>query len=921
MKLKKIISGILCTAMVISTALIGVTVTAAEELPFTDVPDTWYTKAVATVYSEGIMKGKTDTTFDPTAKITRAEVVTAFSRVAITKTAGKGDKLPFDDTVSGQWYSDSVGWAAENGIVTGRGDGRFSPADNITRAELASILTKFVKYMGITLPDNPKIDKFTDADTFDSWMTDPIDAVRKNGLMQGTDGKFNPRGNATRAEIAQVIANLLPDTGRSTIVENGKSDYVIVIDENSTAAADAAERVVWQVEELCGITLDVVDDGTKAVGKEIILGKTSRGNKIDTSAMIRDEFEIKIEGDKIYVDGATADGLYGGAVSLLNTCISGDDMRFTTKSAESEKFEYPVGKIKIAGNDISKYTIYYPAGSFDPVKTAAEDISYYIEEACGVRLPVKTGTAKDYGIIIKSVASDKEFDDSFIVKSEGTNIVISGHENLGAVYGAYDFLEQCIGWHYLDVDVDYIDPKDEINVQNIDYTETPEIEYRILHGNGYRYYDGIPTAIAAKNKVGRDVIWAGGVNCHSFDYLDGNFSSQYENQPCLTDPAVFDLILKNALQWIRETIAQKGKVDIITISQNDNGVYCECKNCVAEMKKYTRDENNLVNGGTAGLMIDFVNRMSDALAANGYGDIKIHTFAYTYTLTCPLNITANDNVVVQFCPMGNCYNHPFNYSCFHNNDFGSSFEEWCKIVDDISIWSYSYNWSHSGMIYPTLSYSNVVDNYRWFAENNVNHVFENNTTDSDIEFNKLHAYLLAKTMYDPYLTEDEYYGYMKTFLKGYYGDGWELIYKAIMTIEDKYDRCVVTETTPAGNMLHLYMRSYINDVNDLMADARLLTDTKTRWECVDVAMVQYEWIIADIICFEKKIDSDEAQKACRELYHKFQKYNIPLSQYVINPIEDVDFEKFDRWPSEWRDWAFECADPDGDGIQLPDHIR
>ena len=185
MKLKKIISGILCSAMVISTALIGVTVTAAEELPFTDVPDTWYTAAVECVYSEGIMKGKTDTTFDPTAKITRAEVVTAFSRVAIAKTAGKGDSLPFTDTVSGQWYSDSVGWAAENGIVTGRGDGRFSPADNITRAELASILTKFVTYMDIDLPDNSKIDKFADADTFDGWMVFPIEEVRKNGLMQG----------------------------------------------------------------------------------------------------------------------------------------------------------------------------------------------------------------------------------------------------------------------------------------------------------------------------------------------------------------------------------------------------------------------------------------------------------------------------------------------------------------------------------------------------------------------------------------------------------------------------------------------------------------------------------------------------------------------------------------------------------------
>ena len=252
MRLKKILSVILCLAMLMSTVLIGVTVSAEQKLPFTDVPDTWYTAAVECVYSEGIMKGKTDTTFDPTAKITRAEVVTAFARVAIARTAGKGDSLPFTDTVPGQWYSDSVGWAAENGIVTGRGNGVFSPADNITRAELASILTKFVTYMGITLPDNSKIDSFKDADTFDAWMTGPIEAVRKNGLMQGSDGKFNPRGNATRAEIATVIMNLLPNVGRTSVVTDGVSDYVIVCDTENEGAVDAAERIRYQIAYVTG---------------------------------------------------------------------------------------------------------------------------------------------------------------------------------------------------------------------------------------------------------------------------------------------------------------------------------------------------------------------------------------------------------------------------------------------------------------------------------------------------------------------------------------------------------------------------------------------------------------------------------------------------------------------------------------------
>ena len=80
MKLTKIISIILCVSMLMSAAVIGMTVGAAEELPFTDVPDTWYTSAVATVYSEGIMKGKTESTLNPQDKATRAEAATVVMR-------------------------------------------------------------------------------------------------------------------------------------------------------------------------------------------------------------------------------------------------------------------------------------------------------------------------------------------------------------------------------------------------------------------------------------------------------------------------------------------------------------------------------------------------------------------------------------------------------------------------------------------------------------------------------------------------------------------------------------------------------------------------------------------------------------------------------------------------------------------------
>ncbi|MBR5448156.1 MAG: S-layer homology domain-containing protein, partial [Clostridia bacterium] len=531
MKLRKIISMILCVSMLLSAAAIGMTANAAEELPFTDVPDTWYTEAVASVYSEGIMKGKTETTFDPTAKITRAEVVTAFARVAIAKTAGKGDALPFNDTVAGQWYSESVGWAAANGIVAGRGDGRFSPADNITRAELASILTKFIDYMGVKLPDNAKIDSFKDADTFDSWMNAPIEAVRKNGLMQGTDGKFNPRGNATRAEIAQVIKNLLPDVGRQTVVLNGKSDYVIVIDKDNAAAADAAERLQYQIKYNTGAVLDIVDDSAKAASKEIVIGDV-RNNPIDKTNLTGDGYEVAIKDGKVYVNAADADGLYRGVVRFAKAAVNGDDVRFTAKTAEREEFSYPIGKLTINGNDISKYQILYPANASANTMTGVNDLVEYIEKACGVKLNAKAGTSGDYAIIVKEETlklKDAGNDvDSFSVKSSGNSIILTGAAERGAMYACYDFLEDVIGWCFMTDTQDYLEPVESLDIVGLDYSEKSVFMHREDYWGTY---------IQSQDMENKHKLWqiphTGGKQ-HTFQSLtDGQYDQS--TQPCLSD--------------------------------------------------------------------------------------------------------------------------------------------------------------------------------------------------------------------------------------------------------------------------------------------------------------------------------------------------------------------------------------------------
>jgi hypothetical protein len=149
------------------------------------------------------------------------------------------------------------------------------------------------------------------------------------------------------------------------------------------------------------------------------------------------------------------------------------------------EFEYPIGKLTISGNDISKYSVYYPAGASDSVRAAAENISLYIEEATGVTIPVKEGRANEFGIILETVKSNASFDDSYTVKSVGSNVVISGHENAGVIYGAVDFIENCIGWRLNSDTVDYIEPTDKVDIKGLDYSVDPLIDFR------YRSWDQI----------------------------------------------------------------------------------------------------------------------------------------------------------------------------------------------------------------------------------------------------------------------------------------------------------------------------------------------------------------------------------------------------------------------------------------------
>ena len=172
---------------------------------FTDAdPKAWYHDGVHYVLDNGIMNGTGGGKFEPNTATTRAMVVTMLWRMEGQPEADHA--MTFADVESGAWYAGAVRWAASNGIVSGYSDAAFGPNDSITREQLATILYRYAQSKGqgftgswMFLLDYP------DAAEVSEWADEAMHWMVMNELIQGMDGKLNPRGEATRAQIATIL--------------------------------------------------------------------------------------------------------------------------------------------------------------------------------------------------------------------------------------------------------------------------------------------------------------------------------------------------------------------------------------------------------------------------------------------------------------------------------------------------------------------------------------------------------------------------------------------------------------------------------------------------------------------------------------------------------------------------------------------
>lgn len=158
--------------------------------PYDDVkPGDWYYSAVEYVTVNGLMNG-TGNGFEPNLATSRAMIWTILARMSDVNTAS-----------SGEWYAVAQQWAIANGVSDGT-----MPNGTITREQLAAMLYRYAVSKGMVKgPATADLSVFADANSVSSYAVEAMQWAVSAGLISGMDGKLNPQGSATRAQVATML--------------------------------------------------------------------------------------------------------------------------------------------------------------------------------------------------------------------------------------------------------------------------------------------------------------------------------------------------------------------------------------------------------------------------------------------------------------------------------------------------------------------------------------------------------------------------------------------------------------------------------------------------------------------------------------------------------------------------------------------
>ena len=191
-------------------AIIAAALNPTPNADFLDVSRVdWFYYDVRYVCENGLMNGTSRNRFSPYGTATRGMLVTILYRMENEPRCF--GSAAFSDVKPGAYYEKAVVWASQNNIVSGYTDGTFRPDAPVTREQLASILYRYTLYRGqdVSAGETTSLTGYGDAQTVSNYALPAMRWACGTGILQGANGKLNPSGLATRAQLAAMLHRYL----------------------------------------------------------------------------------------------------------------------------------------------------------------------------------------------------------------------------------------------------------------------------------------------------------------------------------------------------------------------------------------------------------------------------------------------------------------------------------------------------------------------------------------------------------------------------------------------------------------------------------------------------------------------------------------------------------------------------------------
>ncbi len=254
--IQKLVSFILILTIICG---LGQTAFAAA---FTDVSlSAWYAQAVEYVSENGLMSGTGGGKFSPGTPMTRAMLATVLYRMDGSPVPAKAHG--FSDVPGGAYYERAVAWAAENGIVSGTGGGRFGSESHITRQDLTVMLYRYGNFKGYDISASDSLAGFSDSSRVAGYARQAVQWAVGAGILHGDSGRLIPSGDATRAQVAVMLMQFAqnvagtdpapaPERNQLQIAVNGQTFHGELYDNETAKAFTAMLPMTLNMQELNG---------------------------------------------------------------------------------------------------------------------------------------------------------------------------------------------------------------------------------------------------------------------------------------------------------------------------------------------------------------------------------------------------------------------------------------------------------------------------------------------------------------------------------------------------------------------------------------------------------------------------------------------------------------------------------------------